>query len=215
MRITYLFDPLCGWCYGAAPALDQLSAIEGVTVQLAPTGLFAGENARPMDASFAAYAWQNDQRISRLTGQTFSDSYRVNVLGATGGLFDSAPATLGVVAVALTEPKRAFEALKALQRARYVEGLDNSSLQVVSEVLSREGFAEAARRVLEPDAELLAAYRARIDAARREMARFGAQGVPTLVVEDESGSRLLPTGALFGDIEALTAQLRAARLPTA
>lgn len=209
MRITYLFDPLCGWCYGAGPALEQISHIDGVTVHLAPTGLFTGENARPMDASFAAYAWQNDQRIARLTGQEFSDAYRSRVLGATGAMFDSAPATLGLVAVALTEPEHAFDALKALQQARYVDGLDNSDLSVVSEVLSRAGFAEAARRVLSPDAELLAAYRSRIDAARREMARFGAQGVPTLVVEDESGSRLLPSNALFGDIQALITQLQA------
>jgi protein-disulfide isomerase-like protein with CxxC motif len=23
--ITYLFDPLCGWCYGAAPMIGKLS----------------------------------------------------------------------------------------------------------------------------------------------------------------------------------------------
>lgn len=210
MRITYLFDPLCGWCYGAVPALEQLSQIDGVTVQLAPTGLFAGENARPMNASFAAYAWQNDQRIARLTGQTFSEAYRSRVLGAKGAMFDSAPATLGVVAVALTEPDREIETLKALQQARYVDGDDTSDLKVVSEVLSRAGFADAARRVSSPDAELLATYRSRVDAARREMARFGAQGVPTLVGEDASGSQLLPSNALFGDTQTLVARLRAA-----
>ena len=68
MNITYLFDPLCGWCYGANGALEQLSRVEGATIHLAPTGLFAGEGARSMDQSFAAYAWHNDQRIARLTG---------------------------------------------------------------------------------------------------------------------------------------------------
>lgn len=210
MRITYLFDPLCGWCYGAAPALDVLSHLTGVTVQLAPTGLFAGENARPMDASFAAYAWQNDQRIARLTGQAFSETYRSRVLGATGTLFDSAPATLGVIAVGMTEPDREREALKALQHARYVDGRATSDRAVVAEVLSAAGFADAARRVASPDADVLGAYRARIDAARREMARLGAQGVPTLVVEDARGSRLMPSDALFGDRQALAAHLHAA-----
>ena len=71
MRIIYLFDPLCGWCYGAGPALEKLAQLDGVTVDLAPTGLFAGGASRPMDKHFAAYAWQNDQRIARLTGQPF------------------------------------------------------------------------------------------------------------------------------------------------
>jgi len=210
MRITYLFDPLCGWCYGASPALEQLSRRTEVTLQLAPTGLFAGENARPLDASFAAFARQNDQRIERLTGQPFSAAYRERVLNATAARFDSTAATLGVVAVGLTDPKRELEALQALQRARYVEGLDNAVLSVVAEVLSSAGFASAARRILSsPDADLLDAYRARLEASRREMARFGVQGVPALVVEDARGSRLLPGGALFGDRETLVAQLHA------
>lgn len=210
MQLTYLFDPLCGWCYGAGPALERLAQIDGIELRLAPTGLFAGENARPMDASFAAYAWQNDQRIARLTGQVFSDAYRTNVLGASGAVFDSAPATLGLVAVGLTKPDREMEALKRLQRSRYVDGVNNSDLSVVAEVLASAGLNEAARRVTSRDAELLGAYRTRVDAARREMSRFGAHGVPSLIAEDARGARLLQSNLLFGDIEALASRLEAA-----
>lgn len=209
MQVTYLFDPLCGWCYGAGPALEKLSQAPGIALTLAPTGLFAGENARPMDASFAAFALQNDQRIARLTEQEFSETYRANVLGASGTIFDSAPTTLGLVAVGRTAPDREIEALKLLQRARYVDGRNNSDLAVVAEVLASAGLDEAARRVASPDAELLAAYRTRVDAARREMARFGAQGVPGLIAEGADGPRLLQSNVLFGDIQTLATQLQA------
>src|SRR5690242_9054966 len=46
MGITYLFDPLCGWCYGACPVLDRLALLGDATLELMPTGLFAGEGAR-------------------------------------------------------------------------------------------------------------------------------------------------------------------------
>lgn len=209
MRITYLFDPLCGWCYGAAPALERLSQLNGVTVQLAPTGLFADKNARPMNASFAAFAWKNDQRIASLTGQVFSDAYRSQVLGAKDAVFDSAPVTLAVVAVGQTEPQREIEALKLLQRARYVDGRNNADVGIVADTLSGAGFADAARRVRSPDADLLAAYRARIDAARSDMERFGVQGVPALIVEDARGRRLVPSDILYGDLDALARQLHA------
>jgi len=104
MHVTYLFDPLCGWCYGAVPPLDKLAKLDGISISLAPTGLFAGEGVRPMDERFAAYAWQNDQRIARLTGQVFSQSYRDRVLGGNGSMFDSAPATLGIITVGITKP---------------------------------------------------------------------------------------------------------------
>jgi putative protein-disulfide isomerase len=210
MRITYLFDPLCGWCYGAGPALEQLSRLGGIVLKLAPTGLFAGENARTMNSSFAAYAWQNDQRIARLTGQEFSQSYRDNILGADGTMFDSAPATLGLVAVGLTAPEHEIEALKLLQNARYVNGRNSSNLTVVADVLAAAGLSDAAVRITSPGPDLLEVYRHRIDAARSDMAHFGAQGVPSLIVEGEGGRQLLAANVLFGDITALASRLQAA-----
>ena len=68
IQLTYLFDPLCGWCYGAGPAVKTLIATEAVSVEIAPTGLFAGKGAFSMNAGFAAHAWAADQRISQLTG---------------------------------------------------------------------------------------------------------------------------------------------------
>jgi putative protein-disulfide isomerase len=209
MRVTYLFDPLCGWCYGAAPALDGLAQLDGVSLELMPTGLFAGGGARAMDAQFAAYAWQNDQRIARLTGQTFSEAYRTEVLGKPG-MFDSAPATLGVIAVRATEPARELEALKALQRARYVDGKDNVSLSGVSDILQSIGAAAAAERVQAKDDQLMQVYRRQIEAAQLEMRRFGISGVPAVLVGDGADRQLLPGNLLFGRFDLLVSQLKAA-----
>ncbi|MCZ7447225.1 DsbA family protein [Agrobacterium rhizogenes] len=208
MQITYLFDPLCGWCYGAGPALEKLSRLDGVTLDLAPTGLFAGEGSRPMSKQFADYAWQNDQRIARLTGQPFSDAYRERVLGAVGGLFDSAPATLGLVAVGLSEPARELAALEVLQHARYQAGRNNSDISIVAETLTSAGFVEAARRLQAPDEALLAAYRSRISAARADMARLGIQGVPAILSRYEDQCRKIDSRLLYGEFDLLVAELQ-------
>ncbi|RWX14740.1 DsbA family protein [Rhizobium hidalgonense] len=210
MRITYLFAALCGWCYGAGPAIERLAAIEDVTVELAPTGLFAGAGARSMDAGFAAYAWQNDQRIARLTGQPFTEVYRSQVLGATGSLFDSAPATLGIVATGIEAPGREIEILKRLQRARYEEGRDIADRAIVADLLAEAALTDQAQRVRSPDEELLAAYHRRIDTARADTRRFGVDGVPALVLGDGAGQRLLRGNALFGHFDLLLAEMRAA-----
>jgi putative protein-disulfide isomerase len=210
MRVTYLFDPLCGWCYGAGSALERLGQLGDVTLEHMPTGLFAGEGARVMDAQFAAYAWQNDERIARLTGQPFSEIYRSRVLGHTGGMFDSAPATLGLIAVRVTEPAREREALGALQRARYVDGHDIVSLAGVGEILQSIGLFAAAKRLRTPDQELKQTYHRRIEAARSEMRRFAISGVPTLLVGDDTERQLLPGNLLFGRFDLLVSQLQAA-----
>ena len=113
-HVTYLFDPLCGWCYGASAAIGQLSQHPNLRLELAPTGLFAG-GGRVMDAAFAAHVWANDQRIAELTGLPFSEAYRHNVPGRPGSPFDSGIATLALTTVSLCEPQRELETLKALQ----------------------------------------------------------------------------------------------------
>ncbi len=207
-HISYLFDPLCGWCYGASPMLEQLNARPEVVVDLMPTGLFLGDGARQMDENFAAYAWTNDQRISRLNGQPFSDSYRQNVLGNHQRPFDSAPATLALTAVHLVTPGRELEALKVIQNARYVEGRDTTDISILSDVLRALHLPESADRLENPDELLIAAYHSRIKAARVEMRRFSANGVPALIVGAEGSQRILAANALFGSIETLMADLR-------
>ena len=115
--VTYLFDPLCGWCYGASPAIQQLGQQAHIQLELAPSGLFVG-GGRILDAAFADYAWSNDVRIEKLTGQRFTETYRRKVLGQLGSPFDSAATTLALTAVSLTAPQRELETLKALQEAR-------------------------------------------------------------------------------------------------
>ncbi len=210
IHLTYLFDPLCGWCYGAAPALERLLQEEDLAVTIIPTGLFAGQGAFAMNAGFAAHAWEADQRIAKLTAQVFSEDYRKNVLESGRGQIDSGPANLALTAVRLTAPEREFEALKAIQRARYVDGRDNGNPAVIADVLTALALDDAAARFASPDEELVSANAARIEAGQAEMRRFGARGVPTLIAGQGQGARVVSSNALYGDANELTAALRAA-----
>ncbi|WP_188262469.1 DsbA family protein [Azospirillum tabaci] len=209
VEVRYLFDPLCGWCYGAAPMLDRLRAEPGIGLTLMPTGLFAGDGARAMDPGFAAYAWANDQRIAALTGLPFSEAYRGRVLDGAAR-FDSGPSTLALTAVLMTAPPREAEALKAIQRARYVDGVDTSDVEAVGAILAAEGLQEAAHLLAGQSAALTEACRARIAAATADMRRFGLRGVPALLAGNGERWRPIRSDALFGDFELLVRTLKAA-----
>lgn len=206
--LHYLYDPLCGWCYGAAPALHALAEAPGVPpLALHPTGLFAGQGARPMDPSFAAYAWSNDQRIARLTGQTFSDAYRNGPLAWFDRPLDSSLATRALTAVHRIAPAREAEALAAIQRARFVDGHDITDAARLAGVLTEIGLGEAAG-FPDKDAALDALLAQRQAEARALMAEVGAGGVPALVLRNAAGVRLLPSEGLFRDVASLIAKLR-------
>lgn len=210
ITVTYLFDPLCGWCYGAAPSLRRLKDLPGIALTMAPTGLFSGSGARLMDAGFAAYAWGNDKRIAALSGQPFSDAYREKVLNAADGRFDSGPATLALCAVWRLDPQIELDALEAVQHARFVRGLDVTSPAILAGCLDAIGLTEAARAIAKPDEELATATRARVAAGARLMAAAGARGVPALVANAEQAPTLLRTDGLYSGFENLISALQAA-----
>ncbi len=207
--LTYLFDPLCGWCYGAAPTLATLHAAANVDLVLLPTGLFADDGARPMTPEFAAYAWRNDTRIAELTGQHFSQEYRQAVLGDVRQAFDSSAATLALTAVSLTEPQRELEALSAIQTARFVDGQDISQVAVLVALLGELRFEPAAKMLRELSPELHYANRERIEQAQALMRAMNASGVPTLIASDGTKQWRLDTASAYGQPNVLLNQLSA------
>ena len=208
--LNYIHDPLCGWCHGAVTLLARLRQLSGVHLALHPSGLFSGDGARPMTDDFAAYAWSNDQRIARLTGQPFSERYRKHVLDDRVQRFDSGPATIAITAVAATDPTREFDALMAIQRARYVDGRDVTSPAVLANVLAALDLDDAAAMTTQPDAALREAVRVRIRDARAVLQPFGVSGVPRLVADADGRRRLLDIGTAHADPQSLIDQLRAA-----
>lgn len=208
--ITYLFDPLCGWCYGAAPAIERLAKQENILLELAPTGLFAGHAGRVMDAAFADYAWANDMRIEKLTGQRFTPEYRSHILGKPGSRFDSAAATIALSAVAMSVPERELDALRLLQEARYLYAQDTCDWSVVTTVLRNNNFNRAADSLASPDDALRDRHRKRIRNSQEMMHSFGVQGVPALIISDGQGSRLLRSNALYTSFDTLLSDIAAA-----
>jgi putative protein-disulfide isomerase len=205
-QLTYLFDLLCGWCYGASARIAALA--ETNEVQLLPSGLFARPNA-PRIADFAAQAWANDQRIAQLTGQSFSAAYRTQVLGDRDGRLDSGPATLALTAVSLTASSQELAALRAIQLARYEQGRDVTDIETLAKILREQRLDAAASLLTTRDANLRTANDMRMKVAQSVMQRLGAQGVPALVAGQGQSQRIIPSNLLWGTPEALSHAIHA------
>lgn len=208
--IHYIHDPLCGWCYGALPALQALQAQTGITLQMHPSGLFSGAGARPMDSEFATYAWRNDQRIASLTGQRFTEHYRSRILETAGLSFDSGPATLALTAVHLAQPEHELDALQAIQQARYIDGLDTTRTDVLVAVLQAQGLDTAATLFTAPDEHLQAHNLARVEQARSLMQQLGARGVPSLAVNMDNQLYAIDTSEAYANPQAFAHRLATA-----
>lgn len=204
-RLCLLYDPLCGWCYGAGPAIEALAGAFGDRFELRPTGLFFGAGARPLDDAFAAYAWSADQRIQGMTGQIFTTAYRDRVLTLRHRKLDAGPALSWIESARRVDPKTDVPVLVAFQRARYVDGRDTTDPEVLGEV-ARTVVPDVAT----PDAGVAETVNARVREGRALLAAVGARGVPTLVVETEAGRRVVAGQALYGGRAAVLSAVEAA-----
>lgn len=200
-----LVDPLCGWCWGAAPALEKIAAT-GLPLEIVCTGLFIGD--RPMTEEFAEYAWQNDQRIALITGQIFSRVYHEKVLKNFDTKFDSGPATLAVTAVQMREPEKTLKALHAIQAARWVDGRDVTSEKVVAAVLRELGVTEPTiAAFLAEEEPVIEELNHRAGFARETMIRLEARGVPVLARVTTTGIDRLDSRWLFEEVDAIAIKL--------
>lgn len=185
---------LCGWYYAAMPALAHLSRAQRFRAGTKADRPVCRRACAPDGLQFRGPCLANDQRIASLTGQVFSDAYRLRLLDHRNGVFDSVPATRGIVAGGQTDRAAGQTILQALQKARYVDGRNTAKRAVVAAVLADAAFAEAADRLQAPDDRLLHAYQEPIRDGRAEMARFALDGVSALLVDMKPGARCCRAG---------------------
>jgi len=62
--LHYLYDPLCGWCYGAAPLVR--AARDVLPVRPRSGGMMAGAQRQAVTPQLRAYVQPYDQRIAQL-----------------------------------------------------------------------------------------------------------------------------------------------------
>lgn len=204
--LHYIHDPLCGWCYGAAPLVAAARKV--LPVQAHGGGMMAGRNARPVTRELRDYVMPHDHRIAEMTGQPFGDHYFNGLLTDTTAVFDSAPPIAAVLAVqALRGEDAALDMLAAIQRAHYQEGLrisDVATLQALAGKLGIDAnaFSEAYAVV---EKQALAQH---IEASRELLNYVGGRGFPTFVLQVGDTLEVLDIGKWLGRPEEWAAYLQ-------
>lgn len=193
-KLHYIYDPLCGWCYGAAPLVK--AARELLPVQLHAGGMMAGAARRPVTADLRAFVMPHDRHIAKVTGQPFGAAYADGLLSDTSAVLDSGPPIAAVLA-ADALAGRGPDMLARLQTAHYVEGRriadDDVLVQLATELgLEPVGFWQSLR-ALEGDG-----LNAHLTETRGLMRRLHAQGFPTFVIDRDGVCEVIDLGPFLG-----------------
>jgi putative protein-disulfide isomerase len=201
MKLIYVGDPLCSWCYGFGPQLDMLLAQRpDLELSIVVGGLRAYEN-QPMPAARKAEIGGYWQRVHEITGATFAPFAAHGAMSRDDFIYDTEPPCRAVVTARESDARRALPLYHAIQAAFYRDGRDVTSSAVLADIAAENGFDRVAFAAALDSAAMRAATLQDFETA----AGWGVRGFPALVIEHEGKLALLASG--FTPADELRARL--------
>jgi putative protein-disulfide isomerase len=194
MKIIFVADPMCSWCYGFSKAMEKLvAAAPGLDVRVVMGGLAAGSTTVLDDAGkrFRLMHWS---RVEQLSGVPFN---REALMARQNFVYDTEPVCRAVVAARLIEPSLdLLKVLAAFQRAFYVDGADTTNGEALAQVgaaaIDAQGFKVDVAAFLEVWRSDDAKQAARDDFALTR--QLGVSGFPSLFIEQDGKVSQLTSG---------------------
>jgi len=188
LEFIYVGDPMCSWCWGFAPALEQLEVRYGIPLRVVMGGLRTGPQAQLMDVEACRQLATYWQGVAQRTGQPFTTVS----LERDGWRYDTELSCRAVVTMRELAPQDTLRWVARLHRAFYVEGIDVTDLSEFPALL--DGFDVDPDRFAQTLVEDATVERTRQDFDTAQ--RYGATGFPTVLLR--YGATGFPT-VLFRD----------------
>ena len=194
MILHYIYDPLCGWCYGAVPLLEAARQLPGIAIELHAGGLWMGANRPAMGKALRDYVRPHDQRIQALTGQPFGDRYYHELLLTSDRQLDSEPPIRAILAV-VASGGDGLQMLTRIQQSHYRDGIWIGNPHTLAALAAEQGIDE---QIFEQGYQSVA-LTSHLAESQRWLQRLGAQGYPTLALEQAGRLMPLATSSFFGN----------------
>ena len=123
ISITYVYDALCGWCYGFSPVMDQLfdAYNSSFPFEVISGGMVLGERVGPIGEKFA-YIQDAYKTVEERTGIRFGKSFLDATLKDGSTIFNSMPPSLALSACKKQNPSLGVPFASALQKGIYEHG---------------------------------------------------------------------------------------------
>lgn len=192
--VHYIYDPLCGWCYGAAPLIEVLHRIPEIQICLHAGGLWTADNRPAMGEALRDYVRPHDERIAELTGQPFGSAYFNHLLLDSQKRLDSEPPIRAILAVQHLRGD-GVQMLSRIQQSHYRDGVWVGDTPRLALLAAEQGidpvdFEQAYQQM---------PWQEHVTESRTWLTRLQGQGFPTVGIEIANQLLVLPLSRYFGD----------------
>lgn len=137
MKLIYIYDPLCGWCYGFTPVIQQLQQQYAgkMEFEILSGGMLTGDNRRPA-SSMHAYILQAHTRVEETTGVKFGAAFLHQYL-ASQEIMDSVKPSVALTVFKQYQPENAIDFAHDMQVALNYEGISLNNNMVYEQLATK------------------------------------------------------------------------------
>lgn len=190
-HFIYVYDPLCGWCYGFSPVIMELEETfrDRATFEVIAGGMVRGDRVGPL-LDIAPYLREAYLTVEETTGIRFGQPYLDELFGEADMIMDSEPGCLVQTAVNLLQPDLAIPFAHEIQKSIYARGIPPSDRRSWVELAVTLGIDRQRISDLLSDDQT---YQDMINGFSRSEG-MGVRGFPTLLMEVEDQRYIITRG---------------------
>ena len=195
MKLYYVYDALCGWCYGFSPVIQRFAKEHpDVPIHVVSGGMITGERIGPIGevAGYISWAYKH---VEDRCGVTFGKDFLEGTMKEGTTVFTSIPPAVALVVFRELRPQDQLSFAGDLQRAIYYDGVDPADYTAYAERAAEYGVDP--EKFIANCAQPAALERAEADF--QLAGRWGVTGFPT-VVKEENGKLSVVAQGYVGEL---------------
>jgi len=184
MKLLYVYDALCGWCYGFGPVVEKIEKnYHGqVEVEIISGGMVMGSRVAPI-GNMADYILEAIPRLERRTGIEFGEPY-VELLKKGTYVTSSEKPSIALCVYKSFKKDSAVYYGHAIQTAFYKEAKDLNNDTLYADIAQKFGIDKEQFLVRMKDS----VYLTQAHEEFKRATTLGVTGYPTLLVKQANGS---------------------------
>jgi len=141
MKVIYVYDALCGWCYGFSPVITEMEKKYGshIDFEVVSGGMVTGERIGPI-GEVAGYIKNAYKDVEKATGVEFGEQFLNETLEKGQAIFTSIPPAVAMAVFKTYHPEKQVDFAAALQKAIYYDGKEPAKYEMYGELASAFGL---------------------------------------------------------------------------
>ena len=190
-QILYLFDPLCGWCYGFSDTIHRFSQKYQKKYEFVPIpgGMVVDQRVQPI-SEIKEYIAGSIPRVEEMTGCEFGEAYKNGLLQSGTTMMNSEPPSRALITFRTFRLDESMAYARALQKSHYFYGKDYNETDWYGDLAEEFGIAK--KPFLQRFSEKKMKQHVQEEFAW--VRESGVQGYPTVVVRKGSKYYMLSNG---------------------